>query len=125
VLKFGALGDAVNKINDKELVFTTTFLVRDDELVAVDVPLMDTTLKLTITFGQSPTKGEATANWHVSDGTLHMVFKGWESPLGAVTTEPHRLGEVHGRVFFFQLAAYRIGELTLAHFFILLGGANA
>jgi len=112
------------KVDGRELVFSTTFLVKDDQVTNLAIPVKDKTLRIDIRC-VAKAEGEATLSWNATGaGVLQMDFVGWKSPLGTVTGAPARLGDVGGEVISFQAAHYRISDQNLVHFFIFLGVAN-
>jgi hypothetical protein len=110
-------------IDGRELVYSESFMARDDQVVELIVPLAATPLRLSLVF-EAGEGGERTASWTTADGVTQVRFKGWSNAIGTAFREPSRLGEVGGRALWFQVAHHRIGDSNLVHFYLLLGGEN-
>lgn len=110
------------KIGDRELVFTATLILGDDETADLQVPVRDVTLPIKLRFvgGDSP---QQTGHWRTVDGVLHMEFAGWLNPLGSAFDPPERIGDVGGAPLWFQMAHHRIVSVNLVHLLILVGEA--
>lgn len=105
-------------ISGKKTIFSTSFLVGNDQEAFIDVPLQGDVLKLSFRFESGTAADQRTGKWHHENGVVKFVFAGWTSPLGTCLQEPTKFGDVAGKRMYFQLAANPIGEQNLAHLFI-------
>lgn len=114
------------KVGNKELCFSKTFLVRDNEEIDVEITIDEWLLKITIIMLEGA-HGNASLNWHaVSDNHARIEFKGWTNPLGTGTQEPIQLGttDTTKRAVYFSALNVKVGGINRFDFHILLGGAH-
>src|SRR5712664_2826246 len=110
-------------IGDKQLVFSETFLLSDDEVALFEVQVSSTnTVKVSLLF--SPEPSESMARWNLEDDILKLSFQGWRSPLGMCTQQPVRLGDVDGESLGFAVAQRLVGQkINLVTLQIYRGGS--
>lgn len=114
------------KIGNKELSFSETFLVRDNEEIDIEIDVDEWLLKITIIM-LGDAHGNPTLNWHaVSDNHARIEFKGWTNPLGTGTQEPVQLGttDTTKRAVYFSAFNFRAGGMNRFDFQILLGDTH-
>lgn len=109
-------------IDSKKVIFSTSFMVSNDQEALINVPLDDSEpLKLGITFKPAIAGDERTGAWQQENGVVRFTFAGWNNPLGTCVIEPTKFGDIRGKLIYFQLAHHFLGEQNLAHLFILIG----
>ena len=110
------------KIGDKKLVYSTSFLVADNQEAAMDVTFSDNSIqKMSIVFnpaGYDPQDYDGNGGWRVENGVVKFRFFNWRNGTGIAMKEPLKFGDVEGKKIFFQIAHYMVGETNFAHFFI-------
>jgi hypothetical protein len=109
------------KIGNKELIFATTFLVPDNEIVSLqNVSALG--LNIAIEFA-SPTDlyKAGMMKFTPQNNEIKFVCYGWRNPIGSHLTEPMKFGAAGNRKLFINMAQHYIGAQNLAHVFILLG----
>jgi hypothetical protein len=109
-------------IDSKNVVFSTSFMVGNDQEALIDVDIQGEILKLGITFTSATTAEDRNGAWHQENGVVRFTFAGWNNPLGTCVLEPTKFGDIAGKRIYFQLAHHFVGEQNLAHLFILVGG---
>jgi hypothetical protein len=109
------------KIDGKDLVFSSTFMVGNNQEAEIEFPINEDKLKLSITFKATEAPGERNGEWKQVDGVVKFTFTGWSNPMGTCVAEPTKFGDIGGKRIYFQLANHYVGEQNLASLFILLG----
>jgi hypothetical protein len=114
------------KIGNKELSFSETFIIRDNEEINIDAVVDNWPLKITIIL-LADSHGNTSLSWQaVSDNHARIEFKGWANPSGVSTQEPLQLGttDTSKRAVYFSALNIRVGSTNRFDFQLLLGGAH-
>jgi hypothetical protein len=111
------------KIGDKEQIFSTYFLVPNNQEAQVDVPIFGATSKMSFEFRDKESDDASTGEWTTVNDVMKVVFKGWKSPLGTTFKELVKYGEVDGKKLYFQVAHKLVGESNLVHLFLYVEGS--
>jgi hypothetical protein len=111
------------RLGDKELVFSTSFMLAGDELASFEIPIDGEQLRLDLKFIPGASS-EREGRWNFSDGVIHFEFVGWRNSIGTAVSEPQKFGEIGDRRLYFQMAHYLVGEVNVVHFQLLLGDSH-
>jgi hypothetical protein len=106
-------------IGDREVVFTGTFMAKNDERTVIETTILGTPFKFSMEFRED---GESlSASWDASEGTPHFTFMNWKNPLGSCTTEPVKFGQIRDRRLYVLVSQFFIAsKANLFHVFLLL-----
>jgi hypothetical protein len=110
-------------INGKQVIFATSFAVRDDQDVVVDHSAPPYPFKCVIRFTAPPAGSQpvsAAGSWTTLEGVVRFIFSGWDNVLGTVL-EDQRIGEIEGREVSFQMVHRKVGSLNDVTLSLLLG----
>lgn len=120
------------KIGDKEVFASTTFAVKDNELVEMDIDVLGVAMTLTCIFRPPETKGISPSpvlSWTNSENRIDFNFLGWRNAVGSASV-PIRLAKLEDKTLGgedktlgIQFVHYLIGNVNLVHAQILLGGS--
>ena len=113
----------MEKIGNKELVYSKDFIVPEGEDVDITHNLQGWDLKIKIKFDQNA-ENQSINLTPVDDHAL-ITFQKWDSSLGSSTANPAQLGTHNsGRTVYFSAASYCIGGTNKLTFQLLMGGKN-
>jgi hypothetical protein len=111
-------------IDGKQQIYHASFLIGDEELVDIEVPVGDQKVKFSIQFVPGP-MDEREAEWRKDGDVLRVVFRGWRAALGMATNTFIKFGDVDGRKLYFQMVQSLIGtNLNNAQFFVYVDRKN-
>jgi len=113
----------MEKIGNRELVYSKDFIVPEGEQVEILLDLQGWHLKLVILFEP---KGDAQGiTLKPIDDHAEITFVKWDNGLGTCTSKPVELGTHQtGKKVFFTATNYCIGGTNKLTFQILMGGQN-
>jgi hypothetical protein len=109
------------EIDGKTVVFSTNFLIKNDQEAIIQATLPGDTLRLSVMFQSGIPSSDRSGSWTQENGMVKFVFSGFSNPLGTCLLEPTKFGDIGGKRLFFQLAHHYVGESNLAHLYILVG----
>lgn len=98
------------QVGDRQLIFSETFLLADNEVAHIEVPLGSGSLAVRIRF--EPSTNDATGRWRFENNVLIMDFSGWNNPLGVCLTKPARIGDVEEKPLGFTVAQQKVGQVN-------------
>lgn len=111
-----------NKIGDKEVLFTGSFLAKDDEQIQIDVPVADASITVRMKFVPKDEKDQR-VEWHAQeDRTVDFTFLGWKSPF-FTTMDPAVFAHLNDRPLMLQASAAFVG-INILTVLVLLGPAK-
>src|SRR5258706_16051548 len=111
----------MQKLQNREIVFSQSFLVPKGELVSFECQIRSSQFQVEITFSQEVSGSEPLIEWKLESGVLKMVFKNWKSSLGTSLKKPAKLGDVDNLPCGFNAAHYLIGDIDYVHIEIYCG----
>lgn len=112
------------KIGDKELCFSTTLLMTDEQEAEIVTVVDDWELKITIALVQKSNE-EKSISWSAVTGNhARIEFCGWRDSLGSATASPVYIGvtDTSNRAVGFGACHHRVGTVNRLDFQIYLGG---
>lgn len=108
-------------IDGKQIAFTTSFMVKNDQDALIDFEIHGTKLRFAFRFKSGVTAADRSGEWRTDEsGVVRFTFGGWDNALGTCVAEPLKCGEVGGKLVYFQLAQHFVGEVNLVDLFVLV-----
>jgi hypothetical protein len=113
------------KVDDKEISFSETFIVRNDETIQFQHTILGSRITVVLRFtGYKYPAEPAEYSWSITGDTITVEFKNWANPNGTATTNPIKIGDINGHPFGFVAAHHMIAaNIHLLHFQLLTGGS--
>ncbi len=119
-MKYSSQSGSV-KISQKELIHSINFLVKTDEKVFVEVPMLGEMLRMTVIFKKGEDSAEASGRWNFDNGVMNFEFLGWNNSLGSCILEPTKFGELAGgKKIYFQMTHHLVANNNLVNLYLLI-----
>lgn len=114
----------MNKIGNKKIIFSETFIFSINETVSILSKLIDgTELPIEIKVHESSQPDNSAAEWVSKDGKLFLDFYGFKNiPHPRMMQSPARIGDSHGESLSFLTSISRHVNAVTLHLQIMLGG---
>lgn len=113
------------EIDNKEVIFSTNILVKNEQEVLLNIPIQNDHLKLSLIFKTSDPAEKPDGQWNYIDGVVKFTFTGWTNPLGSCILEPTKFGDLANKQkLYFQISHHYVGELNSVTLYIYMGGVN-
>jgi hypothetical protein len=113
------------RYDDKEIVIKEEILLPYGSTGYVEGIYDGISLKFKIVFHESTSPDQSTLSWSYSEGMFELVFIGWNSPLGQVTSEPAIIGGLGNRKLELHAFVHRIPNVSRVFIQVNLGAINA
>jgi hypothetical protein len=109
-------------VGDRKVLFSGSFIIPAGESASFEVPPLTTKFRIEFPPG-APASGQPETKWIFSNGTLVIVFTGWNNSLGGSFLKPTKVGSLaDGRDLSFNVAIYDLGGTHFVNIEIYAGG---
>jgi hypothetical protein len=111
------------KIGIRELVFSETFLTRDEESVRLTAEIGGFTIPFELTFSAlGSQENDPQIDQTVEANTVKLVFKNWKNVIGTTVAQPMLVAHNKGTPAFYTVAHRYAAPFNIVTFNVLFGG---
>jgi hypothetical protein len=109
------------QIDGKEVVYSTSLLIKNEQIAYLEVPVKDDLLKLSLVFKDPKATDKLEGSWNYADGVVNFIFTGWDNSLGSCVLEPTKFGDLSNKKLYFQISHHYVAEFNSVNLYIYLG----
>ena len=113
----------VDKLQEREIVYSRTLLAPKGESLALDVPVRDGELKVEIHFQEEANSDKSPITWETIDGIFHLTFCAIQPSSGLrILQQPVQIGRAGSEPLCLLTSIHRHHNAYQVGVQILLGG---